>query len=137
MLLELQGATHRVKFRHYNPLDAKNQEFVKDGPEGKLFGTEAILERTLPTSEGQDTAWEPIAAGCSFLHPMDMKRYDKETGRKIAFGRALSVAFPDEAGREVRKRAWEAYLNRPRVCNPPKAAKSEETTDDKDPKPVQ
>lgn len=44
-----------------------------------------------------------FAMGVAFTHPKD--RYNRKIGRKIAFGRAISVF-----GKDKRTKLWEAYL---------------------------
>lgn len=112
MLFELQGQTHRVKFMHFNPYDPN----IGIEHAGEMFGTQATLFSALPATEETppDQAWKELAVGWSFLHPNDMRRYNRETGRKISLSRALLTAFPGEGNKATRKAVWEAYLNRPR-----------------------
>lgn len=60
--------------------------------------------------DDQPRSAEPIAEGCSWLHPSD--RFDKETGRKVSLGKALGKLFPGAAGFASRKKVWEAYFGR-------------------------
>lgn len=68
--------------------------------------------------------WITVGLGISYLHPND--RYDKEIGRQVSLGKALSNLFPymelpynypnfpSEVGRnyEARRDVWSAYFAR-------------------------
>lgn len=112
MLLELNGVTHKLRFHHHNPKDPKFLERLSGSPEenNSMLGTVALLERSV--GEGEEKAWTMLAIGKSLLHPNDYLMYCKETGRKISLARALLYAFPGDENKELRRIAWQQYLNR-------------------------
>jgi len=51
---------------------------------------------------------EMVANESSHLHPKDLGKYCKKTGRKIALGRALRHLYPES--KQFRQEIWKQYL---------------------------
>jgi hypothetical protein len=95
MIVQFRGFTYKVDFKHLRNDGAWRASFtechvtVNDQPTGIL--------------------------GVACCVPQD--QYKKETGRKLALGRALKQLFPGPIGKQARQHFWTAYLQRPRHGN--------------------
>ncbi len=106
MRVEINGAEFLVQFSH-NPTPVTTVTQIK-GQDPVIDHTPAFTSCHILMTAPEIPAGNPmeeIATGVAMVHPNDA--FVKNTGRKIALGRALRSAFPDN--KATRTKFWEAY----------------------------
>ncbi len=99
MKVLIEGAEFEVSFRH-----VKDNVRIKEADERRSIpvGTECFIY--LGANE--------VGYGKAELARVDYGKFCKETGRKIALGRALSTIALAAGSKTIRRQFWNAYLNR-------------------------
>jgi hypothetical protein len=86
-------------------------------PREQIGGSTCRIFEVAPDGKRGDEA----GYGASYLHPND--NLNKEMGRKISLGRALTdftMGLDERQAKAIRATAWAAYINRPRGASQPK-----------------
>lgn len=96
MYVQTPQGEYQITFHHTGP----NQ-----------VGQRVTICTLKPSGVFPPPVWQaPSYTAFAICHEKD--QFSKEKGRKLALKRALELGWPGPEGREVRRKFWQAYLNR-------------------------